>query len=237
MSKVNIGVSQDVAPPDRSPACGQERTPLFDGLKAHMQRETLPFHIPGHKRGAGMDPEFRNFLGPNALGIDLINIAPVDDLHHPTGMIKEAQELAAAAFGAERTFFSVQGTSGAIMAMILATVGPGEKILVPRNVHKSVLSAIVMAGAHPVFMAPELDTTRGVAHGVSLATVRMHLEEHPDAAAVLVVNPTYFGVCADLRGIADLAHQRGVPLLVDEAHGAHLYFHPDLPMSAMAAGA
>jgi len=215
----------------------QLRMPLFEGVVAHAKRKTIPFHIPGHKRGAGMNPEFRTFLGENALSIDLINIAPVDDLHHPRGIIKEAQELAAEAFGADRTFFSVQGTSGAIMAMVLAAVGPGDKILVPRNVHKSVLTAIVLSGANPVFMAPEIDYERGVAHGVSLATVKAHLAAHPEAKAVLVVNPTYFGVCADLRAIVEVAHGYGVPVLVDEAHGAHLYFHPDLPLSAMEAGA
>lgn len=215
----------------------QERVPLFGGLVEYARKNRIPFHIPGHKRGRGMDPEFRAFIGDNALSIDLINIAPVDDLHNPRGIIKEAQELAARAFGADRTFFSVQGTSGAIMAMVLATVGPGDKILIPRNVHKSVLTAVVLAGAEPVFMAPEIDYVRGVAHGVSLATVRRRLEEHPDAKAVLVVNPTYFGVCADLAGIAKIVHERGIPLLVDEAHGAHLYFHPDLPISAMEAGA
>lgn len=211
--------------------------PLFHGVVTHAERKTTPFHIPGHKRGLGMEPEFRRFMGDNALAIDLINIAPVDDLHHPRGIIKEAQELASEAFGAERTFFSVQGTSGAIMAMLMATVGPGDKVLIPRNVHKSVLTAIVLSGAHPVFMIPEIDYVRGVAHGISLATVRRNLDAYPDVCAVLVVNPTYFGVCADLRGIAELAHERGVPLLVDEAHGAHLYFHPDLPLSAMEAGA
>ena len=215
----------------------QTKMPLFEGVVAHAKRRTIPFHIPGHKRGAGMQPEFRTFLGDNALSIDLINIAPVDDLHHPRGIIKEAQDLAAEAFGADRTFFSVQGTSGAIMAMVLTAVGPDDTILVPRNVHKSVLTAIVLSGANPVFMAPEIDYDRGVAHGVSLATVRRHLVEHPDAKAVLVINPTYFGVCADLRAIVETAHGYGVPVLVDEAHGAHLYFHPDLPMSAMEAGA
>ena len=210
---------------------------MFRGLVEHARKNRIPFHIPGHKRGMGMDPAFREYLGENALAIDLINIAPVDDLHHPQGMIKEAQELAAKAFGAERSFFSVQGTSGAIMAMILAAVGPGEKILIPRNVHKSVLTAVVLSGAQPVFMEPEIDRVRGVAHGVSLATVRRRLEQHPDAKAVLVINPTYFGVCADLRGIAEVVHERGIPLLVDEAHGAHLYFHPELPISAMEAGA
>lgn len=215
----------------------QGRTPLFDGLMAHAAKRSLPFHIPGHKRGAGMDPRFAAFLGENALSIDLINIAPVDDLHHPQGIIQEAQELAAEAFGADRTFFTVQGTSGAVMAMILATVGPGDKILLPRNVHKSALTAVVLSGATPIFMAPEIDSVRGVAHGVSLATVRRCLELHPDARAVFVVNPTYFGVCADLKGIAELAHAQDVPLLVDEAHGAHLYFHPEFPLSAMEAGA
>lgn len=223
--------------PTLAVASDQNRVPLFDGLVEHARKQRIPFHIPGHKRGMGMDPEFRRFLGENALAIDLINIAPVDDLHHPRGIIKEAQELAAQAFGAERTFFSVQGTSGAIMAMVLAAVGPGDKILIPRNVHKSVLTAVVLSGARPVFMAPEIDHVRGVAHGVSLATVERSLEQHPDAKAVLVVNPTYFGVCADLKGIAELVHERDIPLLVDEAHGAHLYFHPDLPCPAMAAGA
>lgn len=225
------------SPPPGAPEDEQYDVPLFRGLIQHAKKNPLPFHIPGHKRGMGMDPAFREFLGANALAIDLVNIAPVDDLHHPQGIIQEAQELAAKAFGADRSFFSVQGTSGAILAMIMAVVGPGDKILIPRNVHKSVLTAVVLSGAHPVFMEPEIDHIRGVAHGVSLATVRKRLEQHPDAKAVLVVNPTYFGVCADLCGIAHLVHQRDIPLLVDEAHGAHLYFHPQLPVSAMEAGA
>lgn len=215
----------------------QLRTPLFTGLIEHARRQTIPFHIPGHKRGRGMDPEFRDFIGEAALSIDLINIAPADDLHRPRGIIKEAQELAARAFGADRTFFSVQGTSGAIMTMIVATCKPNDKILVPRNAHKSVLSAIVLSGAHPIFMQPELDPRLGVAHGVSLSTVKATLKEHPDAKALLVVNPTYFGVCADLKGIVEEAHSYGVPVLVDEAHGVHIHFHPELPLSAMEAGA
>lgn len=215
----------------------QSRTPLFSGLVQHAQKETIPFHIPGHKRGRGMDPEFQQFIGENALAIDLINIAPVDDLHSPRGIIREAQELAAELFGADRTFFSVQGTSGAIMTMIMATCGPGDKILVPRNAHKSILSAIVLSGARPVFMAPELDHELGVAHGVSLATVKGALALHPDAKALLVINPTYFGVCADLRGIVNEAHAYGIPVLVDEAHGVHCYFHEELPIGAMQAGA
>ena len=209
----------------------------FQGWCATLLATRFRSHIPGHKRGQGMDPEFRDFIGEAALSIDLINIAPVDDLHHPRGIIKEAQELAAKAFGADRTYFSVQGTSGAIMTMILATCKPGDKLLIPRNVHKSVLTAVVLAGVQPVFMQPELDPELGVAHGVGLITVRETLRAHPDAKALLIVNPTYFGVCVDLAGIVEEAHRYGIPVLVDEAHGAHVYFHPELPVSAMEAGA
>src|SRR5579875_2852091 len=128
-----------------------------------------------------MDNRFRSFVGENALSLDLINIAPLDDLHHPTGPIKQAQELAAAAFGADYTFFSVQGTSTAIMTMVMAAVNPGEKILVPRNVHKSVLTAIIMADARPVFLHPEVDHDLGIAHGLSVEVVSEALRTHPDA--------------------------------------------------------
>ncbi|GAB6932705.1 aminotransferase class I/II-fold pyridoxal phosphate-dependent enzyme [Calditerricola satsumensis] len=215
----------------------QARTPLFTGLLEHAKRNPLQFHIPGHKRGAGMNPEFRDFLGKNALSIDLINIAPLDDLHNPQGIIKEAQELAAEAFGADHTFFSVQGTSGAIMAMVMSVVAPGDKIIVPRNVHKSVITALILAGATPVFIHPVMDETLGIAHGITTASVQRALEQHPDAKAVLVINPTYFGVAANLREIVMVAHSYGVPVLVDEAHGAHIHFHEELPMSAMEAGA
>ncbi len=215
----------------------QERTPLFTGVVEHAKQNPVQFHIPGHKKGQGMDPEFRQFIGENALSIDLINIGPLDDLHAPHGMIKEAQSLAAQAFGADHTFFSVQGTSGAIMTMVISVCQPGDKIIVPRNVHKSVLSAIIFAGAVPVFIHPVMDTTFGIAHGITTSAVRTALEKHPDAKAVLVINPTYFGVVANLREIVELAHSYNIPVLVDEAHGAHIHFHPDLPESAMEAGA
>lgn len=215
----------------------QYQTPLFTGLLAHASRNPIQFHIPGHKKGVGMAPEFRKFIGENALSIDLINIAPLDDLHNPHGMIREAQQIAAEAFGADYTFFSVQGTSGAIITMVMTVCGPGDKILVPRNVHKSVTTGIVLSGALPVFMTPELDYNLGIAHGISVETVRTALDQHPDAKGVLVINPTYFGVAADLKAIVELAHSRGVPVLVDEAHGVHLPFHSEMPLSAMQAGA
>lgn len=224
-------------PPQEVRTVNQHETPLFSGLVRHAARNPIQFHIPGHKKGAGMASEFREYIGERAFAIDLINIAPLDDLHNPHGIIREAQALAAEAFGADHSFFSVQGTSGAIITMIMTVCGPGDKILVPRNVHKSVLTGIVLSGALPIFMNPDLDYDLGIAHGVSLEAVRHTLDQHPDAKGVLVINPTYYGVSADLKGIVELAHSRGVPVLVDEAHGVHLCFHDELPLSAMQAGA
>ncbi len=212
-------------------------TPLFSGLRAHAEKNPIQFHIPGHKKGAGIDPDFKEYIGDNALAIDLINIEPLDDLHQPKGIIKEAQDLAAEAFGADKTFFSIQGTSGAIMTMIMAVCGPGDKIIIPRNVHKSVMSAIVFSGATPVFIHPEIDEKLGISHGITVDSVSKALEQYPDAKGLLVINPTYFGVSADLKKIVDIAHSYNVPVLVDEAHGVHLHFHESLPLSAMQAGA
>lgn len=215
----------------------QSRTPLFSGLIQHVNRNPVQFHIPGHKGGKGMDPQFREFVGDRVLSIDLINIAPLDDLHNPNGVIKEAQALAAEAFGADHTFFSVQGTSTAIMAMILSVCRPGEKIIVPRNVHRSILSGIIFSGARPIFLHPVMDHKIGIAHGITTRAVQSALEKHPDAKGVLVVNPTYFGIAANLAEIVRVSHDYGVPVLVDEAHGVHIHFHDKLPLSAMQAGA
>ncbi len=215
----------------------QNETPLFTGLVEHAKKNPTQFHIPGHKKGAGIDPEFRSFIGDNALSIDLINIGPLDDLHQPKGIIKQAQDLAAEAFGADHTFFSVQGTSGAIMTMVMAVCGPGDKIIVPRNVHKSVMSAIVFSGAVPIFIHPEIDNHLGISHGITTDSVEKALEQHPDAKGLLVINPTYFGIAGNLKKIVDIAHSYDVPVLVDEAHGVHIHFHEGLPLSAMQAGA
>lgn len=215
----------------------QHETPLFSGVVNHAKKDPIQFHIPGHKKGKAMDPEFRQFIGDNALSIDLINIEPLDDLHHPHGIIKEAQQLAAEAFGADHTFFSVQGTSGAIMTMIMSVCGPNDKIIVPRNVHKSIMSAIVFSGATPIFIHPEIDKNLGISHGITTSAVQKALEQHPDAKGLLVINPTYFGISANLKEIVDLAHSYDIPVLVDEAHGVHIHFHDALPLSAMQAGA
>ncbi|MFC7392403.1 aminotransferase class I/II-fold pyridoxal phosphate-dependent enzyme [Scopulibacillus cellulosilyticus] len=215
----------------------QNETPLFTGLLNHIKSNPIQFHIPGHKKGKGMDPEFREFIGENALSIDLINIAPLDDLHQPHGIIKEAQSLAAEAFDADATFFSVQGTSGAIMTMVLSVCSPGDKIIVPRNVHKSVLSAIIFSGAIPVFIYPEIDRDLGISHGITIDAVQKAINQHPDAKGLLVINPTYFGIAGNLKQLVELAHEYDIPVLVDEAHGVHIHFHNDLPLSAMQAGA
>ncbi|MFF2484193.1 aminotransferase class I/II-fold pyridoxal phosphate-dependent enzyme [Paenibacillus sp. NPDC058071] len=213
------------------------QTPLFSALRRHAEQNPVQFHIPGHKKGLGSDAEFRDFIGDNALSIDLINIAPLDDLHQPTGVIEEAQKLAADAFGADYTYFSVQGTSGAIITMIMSVCAPGDKVIVPRNVHKSIMAAIIFAGARPVFISPARDANLGIDHGITTRSVKRALDRHPDAKAVLVINPTYFGVCTNLKEIVDLVHSYDIPVLVDEAHGVLIHFHEKLPMSAMQAGA
>ena len=215
----------------------QNETPLFDALKEYVDRDTLPFHVPGHKKGVGIDKEFKNFIGENPFKIDVTVFKLVDSLHHPTGPIKKAQELVADAYESHASFFSIHGTSGAIQAMILAVVNDGDKIIVPRNVHKSVTSGIILSGAVPVFMEPEIDKKLGIAHGVTPETVEKTLKENPDAKAVLIINPTYYGVATDIKKIADIVHSYDIPLIVDEAHGPHLAFSEKLPMSALKAGA
>lgn len=215
----------------------QNQTPLFDALMKYVENETIPFHVPGHKKGVGIDEEYKAFIGYNPFKIDVTVFKSVDSLHHPTGAIKKAQELAADAYGADASFFSIHGTSGAIQAMIMSVVTAGDKIIIPRNVHKSVTAGIILSGATPVYMQPELDKKVGIAHGVTPETVANALKENPDAKAVLIINPTYYGVSTDIKKIADIVHNYNIPLVVDEAHGPHLGFNNKLPLSAMAAGA
>ena len=215
----------------------QNETPLLDALIEYVNRETIPFHVPGHKKGIGIDEEFKKFMGLNPFKIDVTVFKLVDSLHHPTGPIKKAQELAADAYGSDAAFFSIHGTSGAIQAMIMSVVNEGDTIIIPRNVHKSVTAGIILSGAKPVYMQPELDKKLGIAHGVTPDTVRNTLKEHPEAKAVLIINPTYYGVATDIKSIADIVHSHNIPLIVDEAHGPHLGFNQNLTISAMEAGA
>jgi len=219
------------------PGKNQLKTPIFDALVNYVKDDITPFHMPGHKKGKGAASRLTDFLGRNFLAIDVTGVEGMDDLHEPQGIIKEAQELAAEAFGADHSFFLINGTSSGIHGMILATCNPGDKIIIPRNAHRSIVSGVILAGARPVYMQPELDNELGIAMGVTPETVEAALKEHPDAKAVMVINPTYYGVTTDLAKIVEIAHSYDKPVLVDEAHGPHLKFHPELPVTAMEAGA
>jgi len=215
----------------------QRVTPFFDAAKAYAQSAIIPFHMPGHKRGKGAPEQWLNYVGRNVLRIDSTEVDALDDLHQPVAALKEAQALAAAAHGAAHSFFLANGTSCGLQAMILATCNPGDKSIIPRNAHRSIIGGVIMAGAIPVYLQPEINTEFMLAVGVAPHVVAQALVQHPDAKALLTINPTYYGVAADLRAIVQLTHDQGLPVLVDEAHGPHLAFHPDLPLPALRAGA
>ncbi|WP_438448924.1 aminotransferase class I/II-fold pyridoxal phosphate-dependent enzyme [Gorillibacterium sp. sgz5001074] len=214
----------------------QQTAPLFEALAGRRAKGETSFHVPGHKFGAQLEPEELASYGP-VMGIDYTEIEGLDDLHHPEGVILEAERLAAECFGAERSYFLVGGSTAGNLALITAVCGRGERILVQRNAHKSVIHGLMLAGAEAVFLQPELDPDTGLAAGVSLHTVKRALEAYPDAKALFLTNPNYYGMGVDLRPYADAAHQAGMPLLVDEAHGAHFGFHPAVPASALSCGA
>lgn len=215
----------------------QNQAPLMCAMQAYVRDKALAFHTPGHKQGKGMHSSFKEIITPVGLAMEVSLMEELDDLHDPQTCIKAAQELAAALYGAAATYFFVNGTTGAIHAMILAVVNPGEKIIVPRNAHRSVIGGIMLSGAVPVFVQPEFDVALGIAMAVTPEAIAKAIAAHPEAKAVLVVHPTYHGVTADLKKIAELVHMHAMVLLVDEAHGAHLKFHPELPMQALDAGA
>ncbi|MBE9011303.1 aminotransferase class I/II-fold pyridoxal phosphate-dependent enzyme [Pseudanabaenaceae cyanobacterium LEGE 13415] len=211
--------------------------PLLEILTTCAQSQNAAFHTPGHKRGRGSFAAFRELMGDRALRADLPELPELDNLFAPQGAIDEAQKLAAETFGADQTWFLANGSTCGIIAAILATCNPGDKILLPRNVHQSAISGLILSGAIPVFLPPVYDPVLDIAHSVTPETVEIALKQHPDAKAVLMIHPTYYGVCGDLSAIANLTQAAGIPLLVDEAHGAHFAFHPDFPISAMSAGA
>ncbi|MDZ7994098.1 MAG: aminotransferase class I/II-fold pyridoxal phosphate-dependent enzyme [Nostoc sp. EfeVER01] len=215
----------------------QNKTPLLDALKANAARPHAPFYTPGHKLGEGISQPLADLLGKAVFRADLTELADLDNLFAPQGVIQEAQQLAAEAFGASQTWFLVNGSTCGIEAAILATCGTGDKIILPRNVHSSAIAGLILSGAIPIFLNPEYDPVLDIAHSITPNAVQSALQQHPDAKAVLVVYPTYYGVCGDLSAIANITHQYNIPLLVDEAHGAHFAFHPELPTSALAAGA
>ena len=214
----------------------QSRAPIYEALQNFRQMRVVPFDVPGHKHGKG-NPELTEFLGEQCVSIDVNSMKPLDNLCHPVSVIHEAEVLAADAFGAAHAFLMVGGTTSSVQSMVLSTCKRGDKIILPRNVHRSVINALVLCGAIPVYVNPEVDRRLGISLGMQREQVAKAIAEHPDAVAVFVNNPTYYGVCSDLRAIVKMAHDAGMYCLADEAHGTHFYFGDNMPVSAMAAGA
>ncbi|MDD2573577.1 MAG: aminotransferase class I/II-fold pyridoxal phosphate-dependent enzyme [Bacillota bacterium] len=214
----------------------QNRVPLFEALKDYHSRNVIPFDVPGHKHGAGL-PELADYVGKKMLEIDVNAMECLDNISNPIGVIREAEALAARAYGADNAFFLVNGTTSGVQAMIMAACRPGEKIILPRNAHKSAIAGMILSGAVPIYIQPEINGDLGIAMGITADSIKQAIESHPDARAIFVIHPTYYGAVSDLAAIAKIAHRYGMAVLADEAHGAHFNFHPQLPASAMELGA
>lgn len=214
----------------------QERAPLYESLENFRKKRIVPFDVPGHKRGRG-NPELVELLGEKCVSLDVNSMKPLDDLCHPSSVIKDAERLAAEAFGAANCFFMVGGTTSAVQSMILSVCKAGDKIIMPRNVHKSAINALIICGAIPVYVNPEVDRSLGISLGMEPSKLLEAVEQNPDAVAVMVNNPTYYGICSDMCSIVQIAHSHGMKVLADEAHGTHFSFSDKLPVSAMQAGA
>lgn len=214
----------------------QKSAPVYEALERFRKRRVVPFDVPGHKRGRG-NPELVNLLGEKCVGLDVNSMKPLDNLGHPVSVIREAEELTAEAFGAAHAFLMVNGTTSSVQSMILSVCKAGDKIILPRNVHKSVINALVLCGGIPVYVEAKVNPKIGIAMGVEVEEMRRVMDENQDAVAVFVNNPTYYGICSNIKKIAEMAHARNMKVLADEAHGTHLYFGENLPMSGIAAGA
>lgn len=214
----------------------QNRAPIYEALENFRKARVVPFDVPGHKHGRG-NPELTAFLGLQCVEIDVNSMKPLDNLCHPISVIREAEDLAADAFGAEHAFLMVGGTTSAVQSMILSVCKRGDEIILPRNVHRSAINALVLCGAVPVYVNPDVDKHLGIPLGMKRGDVEKAILEHPNAKAVFVNNPTYYGICSDLKAIVKLAHEHNMLCLADEAHGTHFYFGENMPVSAMAAGA
>ncbi len=210
--------------------------PLFNALCKYQSKNVIPFDVPGHKHGKGI-PQLVEFLGSKTLQVDVNSMKSLDSIGNPIGVIKQAQSLAANAFGADECFFMVNGTTSAVQAMIMSVCKPGDKIILPRNAHKSAINGLVLSGAIPVYVQPGVDERLGIANGVKLEDMKAAIRENPDAKAVFLINPTYYGMASNIKEIVKEAHENSMAVLVDEAHGAHLHFHEKLPASAMESGA
>lgn len=214
----------------------QSNAPIYEALERFRRMRVVPFDVPGHKHGRG-NPELVQLLGEQCVSIDVNSMKPLDNLCHPVSVIKEAEELAAEAFGSAHAFLMVGGTTSAVQSMILSVCKRGDKIILPRNVHRSVINSLVLCGAKPIYVNPDVDHHLGISLGMKVSQVEAAILQNPDAVAVLVNNPTYYGICSNLKAIVELCHSHHMMVLADEAHGTHFYFGENLPMSAMEAGA
>lgn len=184
----------------------QSRTPLFDAVKRHIEKNIIPFHVPGHKYGRGLK-EFTDFVGQNVMLMDLNGMEDLDNANNPIGVIYEAEKLFASAFGAQYAYFLVNGTTSGVQTMIMSACEPGDEIILPRNAHKSAFGGIILSGAIPVYVQPEVNEELGITMGVTIENVKKAILKHPHAKAVFVINPTYYGIASDLKSITRTAHK------------------------------
>lgn len=215
----------------------QSEIPLLDAILKYNCQKPAYFCIPGHRYEKGINLRWREIVGDGIFSFDLTETPYTDDLHNAEGAIWEAEELAREVFGADDTHFLVNGTTCGNQAMILATAFEGQKIAIPRNAHKSVLMGLILSGAEPIYLMPEISHETGLLGGITPESVEAMFCEHSDCKGVFVVSPTYYGVCSDLKSIAEICHRHEAVLLVDEAHGAHCYFSDLLPEGALTQGA
>ncbi|HSX99977.1 MAG TPA: ornithine decarboxylase [Streptomyces sp.] len=213
------------------------RVPVLEALQEFRRRGDVVYGPPGHKQGRGVDPRVAEVLGADVFRSDVLSLNGLDDRRQSRGVLNDAQELMADAVGAEQAFFSTCGSSLSVKTAMLSVAGPGEKLLLSRNAHKSVIAAVVVNGVEPIWVHPEFDSERHLAHPPEPDDVRRRLREHPDAKGMLLITPVDWGTCADVRGVARVCHEFDVPLILDEAWGAHLPFHPGLPAWGMDAEA
>ncbi len=213
-----------------------ERAPLFEKILNYSQKYMARFHIPGHRQGAGLPPQLQN-MAPELAKMDLTEVSGLDDLHSPEGVIAEAQSLAACLYGADNTYFLVNGTSCGLQALVLSAAGEGDRILVPRNAHSSVLGGLIFSGAVPEYLQPKIIPYFEIASGIPAGDVAHRISTKNKYKAVLAIHPTYYGTVGDLTGLVQASHQVDMPVIVDEAHGTHLYFQAQTPCGALKCGA
>ena len=215
----------------------QNQTPLLDSITDFIETKPAYFRIPGHRLNQGISRRWTDKVGADIFAYDVTETPLTDDLHSPEGAISEAQELLRALYEADKSFFLVNGSTCGNEAMIISAALEGEKIMVARNAHKSAMMGLIISGATPVYVMPEVLDDWGIQGGITAEAVRACFAQNPDCKALFMVSPSYYGVCSDLEEIAKVCHEYGALLLVDEAHGGHMYFHDDLPMGALQAGA